>query len=254
MVRSLQSVSREWAWRAPVGAVRITAIALFVPLLCGLRASVASAQAPDTISQRDRVVAASKIFHHVKTFFPGLPDQQFDRDYASYLSTLLSAANDRRTFDMASMALIATLHDSHSWFFDAQVDRSLGQPIGLTVYRWDRRWVTVRSAIATVKRGDVVEAIDGTPTEDYFQRVRKYISASSERDAAVSLFDTPLLFPERFTLTLDGGRRVAICAFSKRCHRRVQPVSATPVDLSCSPEVWECRNNHSKSSVGTACR
>jgi carboxyl-terminal processing protease len=58
--------------------------------------------------------------------------------------------------------------------------------------------------------GDVIVSIDGTPTPQYFDRNRKYISASSDRDAGVSFFETPVIFPGRFTLTLDGGRQVTV--------------------------------------------
>jgi carboxyl-terminal processing protease len=68
----------------------------------------------------------------------------------------------------------------------------------------------MRSRLGTVKIGDVIEAIDGTPTQAYFEQRREYISGSSERDVATSFFDTPVLFPQRFTLTLDGGRQVVV--------------------------------------------
>ena len=168
------------------------------------------AQSPDKLSQRERVATASRVFHHIKTSFPDLAERQFERDYDDYLAQILGPSDDRRAFDLATMALVATLHDSHSWFFDAWIDQNQGHAIGLTVYRWEKQWVVVRSRLTSVKAGDVIEAVDGLPTEEFFQQRRKYLSASSERDAAVSLFDTPILFPERFTLTLDGGRRATV--------------------------------------------
>jgi carboxyl-terminal processing protease len=153
---------------------------------------------------------ASRLFHQIKTYFPDLSEAQFDQDYDVYLTQILAASNDRRAFDLASMALVATLHDGHSWFYDAWLDENHGQSVGLTVYRLDQRWVVMRSRLASVSEGDVVTAIDGTPADDYFNNVRKYISASSERDAMVSLFDTPALFPDRFTITLESDRRVVI--------------------------------------------
>jgi carboxyl-terminal processing protease len=179
-------------------------------LVLGRSAAMLAAQSPDTISRRDQVVTASRIYQQVTAFFPDLSEKTFDQDYGNYVAQLLSASNDRRTFDLASMALVATLHDSHTWFYDSWLDRNYGQAVGVTVYRWGTQWVVVRSRLASVKVGDVITAIDDTPTEAYFQQRRKYVSASSERDASTSLFDTPALFPERFTLTLDDGRRVAI--------------------------------------------
>lgn len=169
-----------------------------------------AAQSDATVSLRDRLVTASKIYHQITTFFPDLSRQQFDRDYADYLASIVGASDDRRAFDLASMSFIATLHDGHSAFDDPWLDQTFGQATGLTVYSWDGQWVVVSSELASVRVGDVVEAIDSVSTQQYFERNRKYISASSERDAATNLFATPVLFPERFALTLDGSRHVAI--------------------------------------------
>src|SRR5260370_5775308 len=38
----------------------------------------------------------------------------------------------------------------------------------------------------------------------------QHVTDSSDRDAGVSFFDTPVLFPERFSLTLDRGRHVVV--------------------------------------------
>jgi carboxyl-terminal processing protease len=108
------------------------------------------------------------------------------------------------------MALVAGLHDGHSFFYDSWLAQNYGQAIGLTVYALDGNWVVVRSGLAAAKPGDVIQAMDGVPMEQYFQRNQKYVSASSERDARTSFFDTPALFPLRFNLTLDGGRQVVI--------------------------------------------
>lgn len=169
-----------------------------------------ASRAQDAISQSDRVLTATKIYQQVTTFFPDLSTKQFDKDYSDYISQILSAPDDRRGFDLASMALVATLHDAHSWFYDQWFDKQYGQAVGFTAYPLGSKWVVVRTWVGALRIGDVIEAIDGTPTQQFFERNRKYISASSDRDAGVSFFDTPVLFPERFTLTLDGGRRAVI--------------------------------------------
>jgi carboxyl-terminal processing protease len=180
------------------------------PLALALSSIAAFSQPSATISARDRVVIASTVYHHIKTYFPDLAEMGFDEDYKAYVTELLAAPSDRRTFDLATMALVATLHDSHSWFFDRWFDENYGQSSGLTVYRWDTTWVVIHSRIATVSPGDVITAVDGTPTETFFQTNRKYLSGSSERDAATGLFDTPVLFPERFAITLSDRRQVTI--------------------------------------------
>lgn len=152
---------------------------------------------------------ASRIYHIVSTFFPGLSQEKFDADYEQYLSTILRS-DDRREFDLASMKLIADLHDGHSWFYDNWLDQTFGQPIGILAYPLGTKWTVVRSQLDSIHVGDVISAIDGTPMQDYFMRNRIYVSASSDRDAGLSFFDTPAIFPEKFTITLTDGRQVAI--------------------------------------------
>jgi carboxyl-terminal processing protease len=169
------------------------------------------AQSQDKISTSDRVLIASKIYHQIRTFFPDLQQKNFDQQYSEYLKLVVkNDSNDRRDFDLASMALLATLQDGHSWFYDKWLDQTYGRPVGLSAYPLRQEWVVIQSGLAQVKVGDIIVAIDGTPTQQYFERNRKYISASSDRDAGVSFFDNPVIFPGRFTLTLDAGRRVTV--------------------------------------------
>jgi carboxyl-terminal processing protease len=183
---------------------------LLLLLAIGLLTCPSVAQSLDKISAIDRVTIATKIYHQISTFFPDLQQQNFDQQYSEYLKLVLNASDDRRDFDLASMALVATLHDGHSWFYDKWLDQTYGRPVGFAAYPLRQEWVVVQSGLASIKVGDVIVAIDGTPTQQYFDRNRKYISASSDREAGVSFFDTPVIFPGRFTLTLDGGRQVTV--------------------------------------------
>ena len=167
------------------------------------------AQSSGTISLQERATMATQIYHIVSSFFPGLSPQKFDASYQQYLAVALRT-EDRREFDLASMALVAELHDGHSWFTDRWLDRTFGQPVGFLAYPLAGKWTVVQSRLDKVRLGDVITAIDNVSTEDFFDSSRKYISASSSRDAGVSLFDTPVVFPERFTVTLADGRRVPI--------------------------------------------
>jgi len=161
------------------------------------------------ISLEERVRMATQVYHIVSAFFPGLSQQKFDSDYDEYLRTILHS-DDRREFDLASMELIARLHDGHSWFYDNWLDQTTAQPIGFIAYPLAGKWTVVRSNLDSVKIGDVITAIDAASIEDFFARNRKYVSASSDRDAGVSFFDTPVIFPEKFTLTLADGRKIPI--------------------------------------------
>jgi carboxyl-terminal processing protease len=180
-------------------------------LLIALALSCAAflhAQSATTIALEDRVIMASQIYHVISTFFPGLDQQKFDTAYKKYLATILRT-EDRRDFDLASMAFVANLHDGHSWFYDRWLDQTSGQPIGLVAYPLEGKWTVVRSLLNSVHPGDVISAIDNIPIAEFFERNRRYISASSDRDAGVSFFDSAAIFPENFTLTL-ADRRVSI--------------------------------------------
>jgi carboxyl-terminal processing protease len=179
--------------------------------------------AQDTITQHDRVMTATKIYQQITTFYPELSPSQFDQDYGEYIGQILGGSDDRRNFDLVSMAFVAKLHDGHTWFYDQWFDKEYGQAVGFAAYPLRGKWVVVRSGIGALRIGDVIEAIEGTPTQQYFERSRKYISASSDRDAGVSFFDTPVLFPKSFTLTLDGARRVTI----DRAHDKKEAPSTT---------------------------
>jgi carboxyl-terminal processing protease len=182
---------------------------LLAPAAILVLATTLQAQQSSTISLQERVTMATQIYHIVSLFFPGLSQQSFDASYQHYLAVALHT-EDRREFDLASMALVAELHDGHSWFTDRWLDRTFGQPIGFLAYPLAGRWTVVQSRLEKIRVGDVITAIDNVSTEDFFDSNRKYISASSSRDAGVSLFDTPVVFPERFTVTLGDGRRVPI--------------------------------------------
>lgn len=92
---------------------RIVVIVLILLTSASLDGGRAAAQSPGVISLRDRALTASKIYHQISTFFPDLTQKQFDQDYTAYLAEVLGPSDDRREFDLASMALVATLHDGH---------------------------------------------------------------------------------------------------------------------------------------------
>jgi carboxyl-terminal processing protease len=188
---------------------KIFAAAILPVLLAFLTPGPVQSQSSNAIPLEDRVMMASRIYRVVSTFFPGLAQEKFDAAYAGYVRTILSIS-DRREFDLASMEFVADLHDGHSWFYDRWLDQTYAQPTGFLAYPLAGKWTVVHSALDSVKIGDVIASIDASSIEDFVTRNRKYVSASSDRDAGVSFFDTPVIFPEKFILTLADGRKVSI--------------------------------------------
>ena len=156
-----------------------------------------------------RVLTATRIYHQVNTYFPGLDRAAFEAAYRAYLQRILNQG-DRREFDLASMELLASLRDGHTWFDDRWLEDAFGQPIGFFAYPAGDRWTVRRSQLDSLRVGDVITAVDGVRMPEFFAGKRRLISGSSDRDAELSLFLTPILFPTRFTVTLADGRTVRI--------------------------------------------
>jgi carboxyl-terminal processing protease len=194
----------------------IAARALFVAALAGAcgtaraqpPARPASAARCAALDLEQRVLLASRIYGQVTRFFPELSQERFDAAHAAYVERIVRAQG-RRDLTLASMELLATLGDGHTWFSDRCLDRS-GGAVGFIAHPIAGRWTVVRSQRRALRIGDVIVAVDGTPIDDFFRRQLRYIAASSDREAAFSLFDLPVLFPPRFRLTLADRRQVVI--------------------------------------------
>jgi carboxyl-terminal processing protease len=200
------------AWR------RISILA--VSGLAMVTAFAARPVSSSAVSLETRVLTASKIYHLVSTFFPSLDQARFDAAYSGYLRQILTI-EDRREFDLASMELLATLHDGHTWFDDKWLDDNYGQPIGFFAFPAGEHWTVRRTQLESIRVGDVITAVDGLSMPEFLASKRRYISASSDRDAQLSLFLTPQIFPLRFSVTLTDGRRVKVDRVGDR--RREEP-------------------------------
>lgn len=191
---------------------RIVCHGLGVVALCAA-CSVVRAQphapAAAVLGLDERVVLATKIYSHVVTFFPDLDRPRFDAAYASYVARI-ARSEHRRDFDLASIELLASLQDGHTWFADPWLDDVAGQPVGFTAYPLDGKWTVMSSRRDALRPGAVVTALDGVSLDAVLARERKLVSASSDREAAVDLFDTAVAFPARFRLTLADGRSAVI--------------------------------------------
>jgi carboxyl-terminal processing protease len=176
-------------------------------------ATLACAQASDSpkLSAEERTFTASKVYSLVQGYFLSakeLPRSSWDTSYKAYLQTVL-ASDDRRQFDLATIEFVAQLHDGHTFFWDTWLDKS-NQPLGFYASPLGGYWVVRSSFLPSLKPGDVIASIDSTPAEAFFQQKQRYISASSTAAQRHNLFLLPYLFPEQFTLTLDGNRKVTI--------------------------------------------
>jgi hypothetical protein len=176
-------------------------------------ATLALAQTRDNLgpSIEDRDFTASKVSSLVQGYFFSAKDPSIsglDASSKTYLRTAL-ASDDRRQFDLATIEFVAELHNGHTFFWDTELDK-INQPLGFYAAPLGGYWVVQSSFLPDLKPGDIIASIDDTPTEAFFQEHLRYISASSTTAQRHNLFLFPYLFPDQFTLTLDGNRKVTI--------------------------------------------
>lgn len=181
-------------------------------LLCFL-CKVATVQGPADakLSIDERVFTASKIFASLLLHFSSdkqASDSGPNVSYTNYLKAAL-ATDDRRQFDLATMEFVAQLHNGHTFFWDTWLDK-YNQPLSFYAGHLGGYWVVQASFLASLNPGDVIVSIDNTPAESFFQQQQRYIAASSTVAQRHNLFLLPHLFPQLFTLTLNGDRKVII--------------------------------------------
>jgi carboxyl-terminal processing protease len=175
-------------------------------------ASASASPDTDSLPTIDRLLMASQIYSSIQMYFghwKGVPDLNLDSEYERYLQQVLSSES-RHEFDLATMEFLAKLQNSHSGFGDPWLRSNFGQRLGFSAYPIERQWVISRSSIPELKPGDVLAKIDDETFPAFYQRIRKYVSASDERWRQRAIFEEPYLFPEVFRLTLGDGRSVQI--------------------------------------------
>ena len=173
--------------------------------------AAAQANTGPALTVEDRAFTASKVSSLVEGYFfsaKDLPASGLGAPYKTYLGSAL-ATDDRRQFDLATIEFVAQLHSGHTFFWDSWLDKS-NQPLGFYAAPVGGYWVVQSSSRPGLEHGDVIVGIDNTLTESFFQQKQRYISASSTAVQRHNLFLLPYLFPQHFTLTLDGARKVAI--------------------------------------------
>ena len=165
------------------------------------------AQAAADVS--DRVITASRIYSLVQQYFAhweGVPRADFEAAYRAYVDRAVRA-DSGKAFTLATLRFLATLKNSHTQFFDTQLD---GRPLKFRLLEVEDQWVVIGSQDSRLSRGDVVRSLDGRPVNDFVRESAQYVAASNERLARAHVFSYPGLFPERVSLTLQDGRTVVV--------------------------------------------
>jgi carboxyl-terminal processing protease len=190
---------------------QLLAMALALPVLAR-SADLAPGSGSQLPSMADRAYVAAKIYASIQIYFAhfqAVPELDLDAAYRAYLAEAL-AAPDRRGFSLASKDFMARLGNGHSGFSDDALRNDAGPELGFRADFIEGQWAVTWSGRPDVKAGEIVASLDGVEAEAWFQRQRRYVGASSERDQRSRFFLERCLFPRSCTVRLGDGRQVTV--------------------------------------------
>ena len=193
------------------------AFLVYVALILMAPETRSQVSVPTKIALVDRIQIAGQIYADIQTYFGhwrGLPNFNLQQEYESYLNEMLMA-DDRKQFDLLTVAFIARLRNGHSAFGDSWLWETDGAAIGFYAYPLNGRWTVTTSTNPNLRPGDVLTQIDGEDFEAFFQRNAKYISASDDRWLRRAFFEKNYIFPHKFPLTIADGRTVKVARSGK---------------------------------------
>lgn len=170
--------------------------------------------ASDELDATERAYIAGRLYATVQKYFAhwdDVADLDFDSAFKEYLDEALEAP-DRRAFSLASIAFLVRLNNSHTGFADRTLLAAAGDAHGFEVRHLEGKWVVIASENPDIRPGDSITAIDGEPTDALYDRVARYLPASTERYRRRRLFNLwhRYLFPLQYTVTLNDGQTVEI--------------------------------------------
>ena len=189
---------------------RIRNLAAATLALLSLTAPARARQLAPLPSPEERAFIAAKIYSSVNTYFAhwqAVPHLDFDAEFKRYVARALGA-DTRLDFDLATAELFASLGNGHTQFVDRNLYGDALPPLAARVV--EGKWVVTRSFAEGFRPGEEILMVDDQPIEEFFRQSRKYIAASDERAARRAFFFRPYVWPDRYTLTLGGGRKVVV--------------------------------------------
>jgi carboxyl-terminal processing protease len=185
-------------------------LALFAFVATAIALEPLRAQSTLTLEQRRQVVrtmdeAVRESFAHMQA----LGSARYD-SLLAVLRREADATEDRMALSRAAERFVAGLGNGHTNFYDRWRDSLIAQRLWLTLLPTNEGWLVRSSEIDSLRTGDIVRTIDGTPMEDFYAAQRPYIAASGERARRYGLAFEDHLWPQQFTLGLADGRQVHV--------------------------------------------
>src|SRR5215831_14604603 len=104
----------------------------FVFCLLAIAGCILSQPADSHVPVETRVWVATRIYSAIQIYFAhaeGAPQFDLGHDYQEYLKAAFRA-DDRRAFDLATLAFVGKLRNGHSGFYDDWLMQHYGQDLG----------------------------------------------------------------------------------------------------------------------------
>lgn len=135
--------------------------------------------------------------------------------------------DDRREFSLLTEAFVASLNNGHTQFNDPFLYASDPGNLGFRLAYLPEGWTVTHSSREELLAGTVILEIDGRPFENFYQKVKVQLNASSDRARRSGLSSYHGLFPSVFSLRMNDGQVVNI-------DRRIKLPGIKPNSVSVS--------------------
>ena len=154
----------------------------------------------------------ARLVSSIDMYFPHvLPERELlSGQCLRNLITQCLASETRADFYFLCQAFMASFHNGHTEFYDRWLFEVMGAPTGFHAAPADGQWAVTESRIDGLFRGDVILRIDDQPIDLFFAARKDLISASTKHYAEHAFFFSPLLFPQNFAITLEGGEVINV--------------------------------------------
>ncbi|MHA2357790.1 MAG: hypothetical protein ACXABK_03345 [Candidatus Heimdallarchaeaceae archaeon] len=166
----------------------------------------------ECVSLDTRIFILSKAYSLVNSYFvhrQDCLDLDIDQLYQKTIQKVIEAENSYDFF-LAMQEFMAPLNNSHTLYFDFQLMPFIRGDIGFNFKNVEGKWIVTQSNLDSLQMGDIIELIDGETIDNYYKRMKKYISSSGERARLNFFCSQSYLFPIEFSLTLEDNRTLVI--------------------------------------------
>jgi carboxyl-terminal processing protease len=166
----------------------------------------------DVESLKTKIFILSKTYSLLNSYFVHWQDSlelDLDKLYRENIPRILQTENDYDFF-LAMQEFLASFNNTHTQYVDFQLFPFLRGNIGFNFKRIDGKWIVKYSKLDSLQVGDVINKVNDEPFDEYYERIKKYISASGERARLNNFCSQSYLFPIEFSISLEDGRTLLI--------------------------------------------